>query len=109
MHQTWVAVLLLAAAVRFPVSAQSRNYADARIVWDPSTLVLLQPGGAYGRMVRLPDRGILCAFEWSGAIYSRRSRDEGRTWVAPVKAASFDFGTPANPELLVLADGTEIE
>ncbi|HVY91836.1 MAG TPA: exo-alpha-sialidase [Bryobacteraceae bacterium] len=57
-------------------------------------------------MVRLSDREILCAFEWGGAISVRRSADEGHTWSAPVVAASWDFGNAANPELLVLANGS---
>lgn len=76
-----------------------------QIVWDSATLTLIQAGGVYGRMVRLPDREILCSFEWNGAIYVRRSADEGSTWSDAVQAASYDFGTPANPEMLVLQNG----
>ncbi|HVW09214.1 MAG TPA: hypothetical protein VHC90_11570 [Bryobacteraceae bacterium] len=87
-------------------AAQADNYRNAQIVWDASTLHLIQPGGVYGRMVRLPDREILCAFELSGAISVRRSADEGSTWSDPVVADSYNFGNAANPELLVLADGS---
>ena len=100
-------VLLTSFFSALPAAAQhSDNYPNAQIVWDNSTLTLIQPNGVYGRMVRLPDREILCAFEWGGAISVRRSADEGRTWTAPVIAASYNFGNAANPELLVLANGS---
>jgi uncharacterized protein (TIGR03437 family) len=57
-------------------------------------------------MVRMPNRRILCSFEWHGAIYVRSSSDEGRTWANPVTAASYEFGTASNPELLVLQNGS---
>src|SRR5690349_22897493 len=106
MRNSWFFVLTLASNWLFPAASQVRNYADASITWDPATLVLVHPGGVYGRMVRLPSRQILCAFEWRGAVYVRRSADEGRTWGDPVRVASFDFGTAANPELLVLQNGS---
>ncbi len=86
--------------------AQNISYPNAHIIWDASTLTLVQAGGGYGRMVRLADREILCSFEWNGAIYVRRSADEGQTWSDASLAASFAFGTAANPELLVLQDGS---
>ena len=85
---------------------QTQNYQNAQIVWDPTSLVLVQANGVYGRMVRLPDRRILCSFEVAGSIFTRRSADEGQTWDDPVMAASYDFGTAANPELLVLQNGS---
>ncbi|HVV47906.1 MAG TPA: exo-alpha-sialidase [Bryobacteraceae bacterium] len=101
------AVLLTCLSSVSPASGQQAdNYRNAQIVWDRSTLHLIQPGGVYGRMVRLPNREILCAFEWGGAISVRRSADEGSTWSAPVVAASYRFGNAANPELLVLANGS---
>jgi uncharacterized protein (TIGR03437 family) len=100
-------VLLTLSCTALPASSQhSDNYRNAQIVWDTGTLHLIQPGGVYGRMVRLPDREILCAFELDGAISVRRSADEARTWSAPVIAASYHFGNAANPELLVLANGS---
>src|SRR6185437_14428467 len=102
-----LAVLLTSFFLTLTASSQqSNNYQNAQIVWDTSTLTLIQPGGVYGRMVRLPDREILCAFEWGGGIAVRRSADEGRSWGDPVVAATYDFGNAANPELLVLANGS---
>lgn len=77
-----------------------------RLAWDASTLVLVRQGGGYGRMLRLPGGGILCSYEVAGAVYVSRSRDEGRTWESEVRAASFEFGAAANPETLVLRDGS---
>src|SRR3569833_3735401 len=100
-------VILLTSFSVVTVSGQAADsYRNAQIVWDPSTLHLIQPGCVYGRMVRLPNREILCAFELDGAISVRRSADEGRTWTEPVTAASYPFGNAASPELLVLASGS---
>src|SRR5262249_26180161 len=76
------------------------------ITWNPNTLTLVQPGGVYGRMTRLANREILAGFEWKGGIYVRWSGDEGLSWSAPVQAASYAFGNAANPELLVLSNGS---
>lgn len=98
--------VILLVLSNFAIQAQpAANYRNAQIVWDSTTLTLVQPGGLYGRMARLPDREILCAFEWNAAIYVRRSADEGQTWSDPVQAASFPFGTANNPELLLLDSG----
>jgi hypothetical protein len=89
------AIALLALAL--PVAAA--------IQWDPSTLVLVQPNGVYGRMARLTDGEIICSYERAGRVWVRRSNDEGRTWTAETQAASFAYGNAANPELLVLPNG----
>src|SRR4051812_24360448 len=104
----YLVLLISLGSVRYLSSSQLqlRNYRDARIVWDPATVVLIQPDGGYGRMARLPGRQILCSFEWRGAIYVRSSSDEGQSWSNPVLAASYDFGAAANPELLVLQNGS---
>src|SRR5215469_15758470 len=106
MRNTWFLSVVLFIASVHPASSQVRRNADASIVWDPTTLVLVQPGGVYGRMVRLPNRQILCSFESNGAIFVRHSIDEGQTWEEPVQVASFAFGTAANPEMLVLLNGS---
>ncbi len=85
---------------------QPHNDRPAQVSWDPSTLTLIQPGAVYGRMVRLQNSEILCAFELGGRVYVRRSADEGRTWSDAEPAASYSFGIAANPELLVLANGS---
>lgn len=96
------ALLLNAAAVRAQVI---HNYTTASIAWDPTTQVLVQNGGSFGRMVRLSNREILCAYEWGGDIYVRWSSDEGVTWNPPVMAASNPNGTATTPGLLVLQNG----
>lgn len=86
-------------------AAAAAEHRAARLEWDPSTLVLIQRGGIYGRMARLPDESILCVYERATRIHTRRSRDEGRTWEEERTVAAYPFGTAANPELLVLANG----
>jgi hypothetical protein len=78
---------------------------ETRLEWDPATLVLIQRGGIYGRMARLPDGGILCVYERAAKVHTRRSGDEGRTWEDERTIAELPFGVAANPEILVLADG----
>jgi len=80
--------------------------ATPSIVWNQQSLTLVQPGGVYGRMARLANREILAAFEWKGGVYVRWSADEGHTWSEPVQAASYAFGNAANPELLLLQNGS---
>ncbi len=75
------------------------------IVWDKSTLTLIEAGGGYGRIVGLKDGGLLCCYEKRGASFVRRSDDEGRSWQAPVLVARRDFSSAANPELLQLQNG----
>ena len=85
---------------------QSFGRFQPRLVWDPSTLVLVQRGGGYGRMASLPNGEILCSFETRGASWVRHSPDGGRTWGPEIKVAESAYGTAANPELLILRDGT---
>lgn len=106
MSSRYLPLIFLFSTSVSPAFAQTQNYSDASIVWDPATLVLVQAGGVYGRMVRLPNREILCSFELNGSIFVRRSEDEGRTWDDAVLAASFNFGNAANPEMLVLQNNT---
>lgn len=75
------------------------------IEWDRSTLVLIQKGGSYARMIRLPDGDILCSFEYQGKCWVRRSSDNGRTWGELVLVATAPSGTASNPEMLLLSNG----
>lgn len=77
-----------------------------RIEWNPATLVLLQNAGHYARIIRPNQGGLLCVFDWERKIWVRSSRDEGRTWLAPVEVASWADGFLTNGELLALKDGT---
>jgi uncharacterized protein (TIGR03437 family) len=104
--RTSVLFLTVISAATLVYGQQNKDYHNARIAWNSGTLTLIQPGAVYGRMVRLPDREILCAFEWNGRIYMRRSADEGQTWSEPAPAASYNYGNAANPELLVLENGS---
>ncbi|NLS94837.1 MAG: exo-alpha-sialidase [Planctomycetaceae bacterium] len=81
------------------------GHAQPAIRWQPGTAVLIQRGAGYGRMARLPDDSILCAYSRGRAIYVRRSTDDGRTWPDEALAVDYPQGHAANAELLVLRDG----
>ena len=87
------------------MAAYAEGRVTPRIEWDPATLVLVQRGGIYGRMARLPDQDILCVYERAAKVHTRRSRDDGRTWEDERNIAEFSFGVAANPEILALAGG----
>lgn len=92
----------LPAALSFHTVAEQ----TAVLTWDESTLTLIQPDGVYGRMVRLADHSILCSYEWHGRVYVRRSSDDGKHWQDAVMVAALPFALSANPEMLVLHDGS---
>ena len=75
---------------------------SAELVWDPSTVTLVQKGGCYGRMIRLKSGDILCCYEHSGKVWVRASTDNGRRWGAEVLVASCPHGSAANPEVIRL-------
>ncbi|MHC4072411.1 MAG: sialidase family protein [Planctomycetota bacterium] len=91
-------------AHKTPHTAQTHSRAKM-IRWDANTLTLIAELGSYGRMIRLTNRNILCAFGSKGRVWTSRSTDEGTTWSAPRMVVSYEFGTAANPELLELANG----
>lgn len=100
MNATAPLILLVAAA---GIAADHRQ---ARIDWDPSTLVLVQQGGVYARMARMPDGAIRAIYERAAKVHTRRSADEGKTWGDEVTIAQYAHGTAANPEIAVLSNGT---
>lgn len=77
----------------------------ARIEWNPRTLVRIQPGGGYARILRLPGGELLCAYSFAGKVWVRPSRDNGRTWRDPVLVASWAGGHLTNAEMLLLRNG----
>lgn len=77
----------------------------AQIEWDPRTLRLLQPGGNYGRIARQPNGDLAFVYDQNRAIWVRLSRDEGKTWGAPVRVAAWPHGPLTNAELLALRNG----
>ena len=79
--------------------------AQVTIRWQPQTATLIQSGAAYGRMVRLPNRTILCAYSRHATIYVRSSQDNGKTWERETVAVKYPNGHATNAELLVLQDG----
>jgi hypothetical protein len=99
--------LLLAGCLSAQNVAQNaaRDRNPPRLVWDTASLTLVQAGGVYGRMLRLPDQRILCSYERGSRVWVRASRDEGRTWDTEIPVAAYPFGGAANPEMLVLQNG----
>lgn len=78
------------------------------IEWDKSTLVRVHSDVfcAYPRMIRARNGDILCSAESWGSSLISRSSDNGQTWSKPITAARSDHGGAANPELLLLRNGT---
>lgn len=96
-------VFFLAGAYAQGVPASTPG---AHIQWNPQTLTLVQSGGNYARIVRLPSRQLACVFEMGPQVFLRRSQDEGKTWDAPKLVATWPEGSLSNPELLSLRNGT---
>jgi len=85
---------------------EDRTHSGAKTIrWDPNMLTLVAERAGYGRMTRLKDGDILCAFGRRGSIETSRSSDDGRTWSAAKMVVKYEFGAAANPELLQLANG----
>ena len=74
--------------------------------WEARTLRLIEPGGAYGRMVPVPGKGLIFVCERARGIWSRQSRDAGKTWSEAQEVAIWKEGKLANPELLLTREGT---
>jgi hypothetical protein len=85
-------------------AAESR--ALPTIEWHSSTLRLVQERGDYGRMVRLANGNLACAYDRAGKMWLRHSVDEGKSWGEPVLVAEAAECWLTNAELLVLRDGT---
>lgn len=99
-------LLTLSTALAFAWSLPVESVeAQPTIRWQPDTAVLIQRGAGYGRMARLPDDSILCAYSRGRTIYVCRSTDDGRTWPDETLAVDYPQGHAANAELLVLRDG----
>jgi len=76
------------------------------IRWDPDSLVLIQRGGNYGRMIRLRDSRLMCVYSHGRQVHFRMSGDEGRTWAPGVTVTRYEHGAATNAEALQLANGT---
>ena len=105
MKRLWMAGAGLFLAGCLAAQETARDRTPPRLVWDQTTLTLVQSGAVYGRMVRLPNQQILCSYERGSRIYVRSGRDEGRTWEQETPVAAYQFGGAANPEMLVLQNG----
>jgi hypothetical protein len=76
------------------------------IQWLPETLTLVQRGGGYGRIVRLHDSRLLCAYSRGPQVRVRTSQDEGKTWQPEVQITRYTHGVATNAEAIQLQDGT---
>jgi hypothetical protein len=87
------------------LAAQPAQQPQKTIKWDAKTLVLIEAGGTYGRIIRLNDRSLLCCYDLGGKIFVKRSETDGKTWGQRVFVADYQYGPATNPELLELASG----
>lgn len=98
-------LIALALVVMAMACAGSSGAAEKTVVWDKSTLVRVQSGGSYARMVRVAGGDILCGFESWGKACVSRSTDDGKTWSKAEQVAKAPSGSASNAEMLVLANG----
>lgn len=114
----WVlayAPLMADGATSRPARAPREAAASARgaaadplptIEWKQETLQLIAPGGDYGRIARLADGTVACAYDAHRQMWLRRSTDHGATWGEPIPVASEADCWLTNADLLPLRDGT---
>jgi hypothetical protein len=76
------------------------------ISWDQATLRLIDRGGSYGRMARLADGTIACAFDRDSKMWILHSLDDGRTWSDAILVAQDPDCWLTNADLLPLADAS---
>jgi len=88
-----------------PVASGSSQRRAKTVKWDASTLVLIERGGNYGRVIRLKDRSLLCSYDLGGRIHVKHSKDDGKTWGQRAFVADYEYGNATNAELLELSDG----
>ena len=81
----------------FAGARERRVQSPAKTIrWDRSTLTLVAERAGYGRMIRLTDGDILCAFGRRGSVCTSRRRDNGKTWSTPKLIVKYEFGAAAN-------------
>ncbi len=76
------------------------------IRWNRESLILIEPDGNYGRIIRLKSGALLCAYDRGGWIFVKHSADDGKSWAAAIPVAHSSIGGVTNAELLELQDGT---
>ncbi len=77
-----------------------------QIHWQAKSLVLIQKGATYARMIRLKNGDLLCVFEMDGKSWVKRSVDDGVRWGDRVLVASSPYGSDSNPSLIQLQNGS---
>ena len=75
------------------------------IVWESATRVCIERGATYGRIARLSNGDLLCAYEKAGKAWAARSKDDGKTWGEKQVVRELPYANAANAELLVLRGG----
>jgi hypothetical protein len=88
-----------------PVVSGLSHGRSKTVKWDARTLVLIEQGGNYGRIIRLKDGSLLCCYDLGGRIHVKHSKDDGKTWGQRVFVADYEYGNATNAELLELSDG----
>lgn len=103
---TRVRLLIAAFAALGALAGFSRGEPLPTIRWDKTSLRLIEQGGDYGRMVRLSDGSVACAYDRGGKMWVRHSKDGGSTFDEPVLVAAERDCSLTNASLLPLRDGT---
>ena len=76
------------------------------IAWDAGSVRLVAERGDYGRMVRLDDGRIACAYDRDRRMWIRHGDEQGNRWAEPVLVAEEPECWLTNAEVLLLRDGT---
>ena len=99
----WAVISVVLATASLPLPGQEMVHT---VRWDPDTLVLIKQDGGYGRIVRLDDGRLLCAFSLGRQVHCCGSSDEGRTWSPAIRLTDYQHGVATNADAITLADGT---
>lgn len=86
-------------------SLRAFDEATPRIEWDPASLTLIEPNAVYGRILRLSNGSLVCCFSQEGSVWTKESRDEGRTWDEKRLVCPPQTGRLTNSEMLQLQSG----
>ena len=62
----WAVISVVLATASLPLPGQEMVHT---VRWDPDTLVLIKQDGGYGRIVRLDDGRLLCAFSLGRQVH----------------------------------------
>lgn len=86
------------------LAAMLLGWASLAAAWNPP--VLVERGATYGRLASAADGRLWAIYEKAGKVWTKVSRDAGKTWGDPTLVAESSAGIAANPEILRMEDGT---